>query len=133
MEWETLEVGYYLMEETKAPAGYMLSRTKWIIQIVEKFSTKEIGEVKSFEDYSADYPDVPNSESVSENFVDSAVNPDGLVLTYTFYNDEIYELPSTGGMGIYWYTISGMLLMLGASLILYKNKYGKSVKGVFGK
>lgn len=133
LEWETLEVGYYLMEETKAPAGYMLSRTKWIIQIVEKFSTKEIGEVKSFEDYSADYPDVPNSESVSENFVDSAVNPDGLVLTYTFYNDEIYELPSTGGMGIYWYTISGMLLMLGASLILYKNKYGKSVKGVFGK
>lgn len=35
---------------------------------------------------------------------------------------EIYELPSTGGTGIYWYTIGGMLLMMSASLILYKNK-----------
>jgi len=33
-----------------------------------------------------------------------------------------YTLPETGGRGIYVYTIGGVLLMLGASLMLYKNK-----------
>lgn len=33
-----------------------------------------------------------------------------------------YELPSTGGIGIYWYTISGTLLMFAGMLILYKRK-----------
>lgn len=122
-----LEVGkHYLLEETKAPAGYMLSRTRWIIHIVENFGMKEIGEVKSFEDYS-DQPDVPNTVPVTESFVPDTTG-DELVLTYTFYNDEIYQLPETGGIGTYWYTISGMLLMMGASLILYKNRRRQAVR-----
>ena len=43
-------------------------------------------------------------------------------------NSEFYELPSTGGTGIYWYTIGGMLLMMGASLILYKNRCKEVLK-----
>ena len=104
----------------------MLSRTRWIIRIVENFGMKEIGEVRSFEDYS-DQEGVPNTDPVTENFVPDT-STDGLVLTYTFYNDEIYKLPETGGAGVYWYTISGMLLMMGASLILYKNRRRQAVR-----
>lgn len=44
-------------------------------------------------------------------------------LSITVRNVELYELPSSGGMGIYWYSIGGMLLMMAASLILYRNKH----------
>ena len=37
-------------------------------------------------------------------------------------NKQLYELPETGGTGIFWYTIGGMLLMMAAALILYKRK-----------
>lgn len=40
----------------------------------------------------------------------------------TIRNAEIYELPSAGGRGIYWYSISGTLFMLAGALILYRNK-----------
>lgn len=41
----------------------------------------------------------------------------------TIANYELYELPSAGGIGIYWYTISGALLMMASLLILYKKRY----------
>lgn len=37
-------------------------------------------------------------------------------------NSKIYELPSAGGMGIYWYMFGGVLLMSAAMLITYRNK-----------
>ena len=40
----------------------------------------------------------------------------------TVANDLLYELPHTGGTGIYLYMIGGMLLMFAAVWILYKNK-----------
>lgn len=45
----------------------------------------------------------------------------------TIKNEMLYELPSTGGNGIYWYTIGGMALMMGAALILYKDKRKRMV------
>ena len=42
-------------------------------------------------------------------------------LNLTVKNTDLYELPNSGGIGIYWYTIIGTLLMLAAVLILYKN------------
>lgn len=44
--------------------------------------------------------------------------------TYTVIvkNDMLYSLPSTGGSGIYWFSICGMLLMMAAAWIIYKNK-----------
>ena len=44
----------------------------------------------------------------------------GVVITLT--NQKVYTLPSTGGNGIYWYMIGGMVLMSTAAWILYKNK-----------
>ncbi|MFR0951720.1 MAG: hypothetical protein ACLSGK_02345 [Lachnospiraceae bacterium] len=40
-------------------------------------------------------------------------------------NDTLYELPSTGGNGIYWYMIGGMDVMPDSAWILYKNKCGR--------
>lgn len=45
---------------------------------------------------------------------------DGVVINLT--NKQLYELPETGGNGIFWYTIGGMLLMMAAALILYKRQ-----------
>ena len=39
-----------------------------------------------------------------------------------FENTPNYELPSTGGIGTFWYTIGGVLLMMAAALMLYRNK-----------
>ena len=47
----------------------------------------------------------------------------GGTFCYYFEDDVLYELPSTGGAGIYWYTISGTLLMIAGMLVLYKKKY----------
>ena len=46
------------------------------------------------------------------------------IITYTFVfeNTPNYELPSTGGIGTFWYTIGGVLLMMAAALMLYRNK-----------
>lgn len=51
------------------------------------------------------------------------------ITLYQFENTPLYDLPSTGGTGIYLYMIGGMLLMFAAVWILYKNK----CKEVLGK
>ena len=50
------------------------------------------------------------------------------VWTYTFENEALYSLPEAGGPGIYWYIFSGVLLMAGALLIIYKNKCKEVLK-----
>lgn len=42
-------------------------------------------------------------------------------------NIMVYNLPSAGGSGIYWYTLSGTLLMAGAALIVYRQKRKREV------
>ena len=46
----------------------------------------------------------------------------------TVANDLLYELPHTGGSGIFLYMIGGMLLMGGAAWILYKSKRREVLK-----
>ena len=43
-------------------------------------------------------------------------------------NEAIYELPSTGGHGIFVYTIGGTLLLMAATLLLYKMKREEVLK-----
>lgn len=91
--------GTYTFEEIKAPLGYLKSSVVWTIEI-------ENGS--------------PRSVKIGEQEV---TGQDGSeILTYSFENEALYDLPSAGGSGIYWYTIGGMLLMMAGSLILYKNK-----------
>ena len=70
--------GTYTLSESKAPAGYALSTESWNIEVID-------GVMK-----------LPQSEIDTDKVV-------GKVYTAYFENTPLYELPSTGSMGIYWY------------------------------
>ncbi|GLG03448.1 fibro-slime domain-containing protein [Sellimonas catena] len=92
--------GTYVLTEIGAPDGYSVNKTNWTITIQ------------------------------SGNVTISGETPTkiGNVLTFYYKNTPLYELPSAGGPGIYWYTIGGMLLMIAGTLVLYKNKRREVLK-----
>lgn len=89
--------GKYVLKETKAPDGYSLSANVWQVLVNDNLSV----EVKL------------NGGPVEKSKKDGA---------FYIENIKLYSLPSTGGSGIYWYMIGGMVLMSAAAWILYKNK-----------
>ena len=93
-----INYGTYTLKEIKAPNGYALLNADITIT-VDQNGVTVFGSEKA---------------SVSQE-------EDG---TYTIIvkNDMLYSLPSTGGSGIYWFSICGMLLMMAAAWIIYKNK-----------
>ena len=88
--------GEFKIYETKAPAGYMKNDSGWTVIFANGLLTQ--------------LNNAP-APGTAEN---------GVVITLT--NQKVYTLPSTGGSGIYWYMIGGMVLMSTAAWILYKNK-----------
>ena len=59
--------------------------------------------------------------SGAEDKVTCVKDRDG-VYVITVKNEVVYNLPNSGGSGIYWFSICGMLLMMAAAWIIYKNK-----------
>lgn len=107
---DLLEVnGKYELEELISPDGYAKSNEKWILDF-ENGSLKNITATI-------------NGESTT--LAGEMVNK---VNTYYFKNDALFSLPSAGGPGIFWYTISGALLLMAGTLILYKLKKGEVLK-----
>lgn len=104
-----LDNGEYYLKETKAPEGYQRSDEIWVLTIEGyqlKSITKEDGKTPILQ-----------------------MNQDtDTIIKYAYINTPLYELPSAGGPGIYWYTIGGMLLMIAGTLILYKNKRREVLK-----
>ena len=90
--------GKYVLKETKAPDGYSLSANVWHVLVNDDQSV----EVK-----------LNNNRDKVDTSEDGA---------FFIENIKLYSLPSTGGSGIYWYMIGGMVLMSAATWILYKNK-----------
>lgn len=90
----------YTLTETAAPTGYAL------------------GDPVTFE--------MKDGVPVNMNN-EIAVIKDG-ILTFYYANEAIYSLPSSGSSGIYGYLLGGMLLMMAASLIVYKTKRGEVLK-----
>lgn len=112
-----IQPGSYILAETKAPAGFALSEETWTVVIAENGVFQSIRK--------NDEKGVPIGEPIEPDYS----KPNGIVMaTFYFDNEMFYELPETGGIGTYWYTISGMLLMMGASLILYKNRRRQAVR-----
>lgn len=90
-----LKPGSYTITELKSPAGHSLLKEP------VSFTVNGDGSVDSS---------------------DGMAGADGFVLKIK--NKELYELPSAGGIGTWWYTIGGTLLMMAGVLILYKKKCG---------
>lgn len=99
----------YILEETKAPAGYAVSTIKWTVTITETGTTI-----------------TANNTAVTSTTIN---NDYASGTAYYYENTPIYNLPNSGGSGIFWYLIGGVLLMMAAALILYrKNVYGEVLK-----
>ncbi len=106
-----IPVGTYSLSETKAPSAYAKSEDVWHIIIDRENGVSA---------YMSKQGDLSDKMSVSEQSMSN-----GAVIkttTFVFENEIAYTLPATGGSGIFLYTIGGVLLMLLASLLLYKNK-----------
>ena len=104
--------GTYTLTETKAPSGYQLLKSaSWTLIFDENGMLTE----------------ATGSEAAFNSYISKAngTATDGIVVTLK--NDLLYELPETGGSGTYWYTISGALLMMGAALIVYREKRKREV------
>ena len=95
--------GTYILTEVKAPSGY----TKLADPITVTVNDDDI--------------------TVSEN-TNVKIEKQNNTYIITVANNLLYELPHTGGPGIFLYMIGGMLLMGAAAWILYKNKCREVLK-----
>lgn len=106
----TISPGTYILTETKAPAGYAISNVTWEVKIASNGGLKSI-------------------TSGTSTLDGITVNEGGeIILRFYYENTPLYDLPSAGGPGIFWYTVGGTLLMCLAGLLtLYKNKRKRGV------
>lgn len=95
----TLDDGKYTLQEIKARPGYALDDTKWALEIIDGVASIKVNGAEK------------GAYDAEEKCVIIAID-----------NTPLYELPSAGGPGIYWHLIGGILLMIAAVVILYKNK-----------
>lgn len=102
VEEKDIEDGTYVLTETEAPQGYGTGEP-WNITITNGILSIE-GQV--------------------------ADKTDGILRFYYENTLLYYELPSTGGHGIYWYVIGGTALLMAGILILYKKKMTGGAKRV---
>lgn len=98
---EKLLPGKYLLVETKAGTGYSLPADPWRIEIS---STGEDVEV------------------YKTNTTEIQPTTTGSMKAYQIENARIYSLPSSGGPGIYGFTISGVAFITAALLLFINNK-----------
>ena len=102
----TFEDGEYTLTEVRAPAGYIKSEEIWTITIEGGIAIDIVSST---------------GEKIKTDKLDGKD-------TYYFKNTPLYELPSTGGHGIFVYTIGGTLLLMAATLLLYKMKREEVLK-----
>lgn len=103
---ERIPQGTYTLAETKAPNGYLLSDASWTVDTTGREPVVNAG--------------------TTAITVDKTIDAQGITTySFRFENAPNYELPSTGGIGTYWYTIGGMLMMAAALVLYRKKKYTK--------
>ena len=100
-----LRSGEYTLSEIKAPVGYTLSEETWTVTLLNNRL-----ESVTKADETPIVPRMETDESGKEIYV------------YTFYDAILYDLPSTGGPGIYLYMLGGVALMMAGTLLVYKKR-----------
>ena len=101
--------GTYILEETKAPAGYQKSNIQWKIEIAKNGGLKQI--------------------TLDGKVVTGTTQTGVETVEYVYFNDAVYSLPSAGGPGIFLYMIGGTLLLMAGSLMIYINRRRGVLKG----
>ena len=96
---DNLPVGKYVLVETKAPTGYQISEKTWLITVNSDRTT------------TVTY----NGDDITPAGSEEAV-------IYQITNTKFYSLPSSGGPGIYGFTISGVAFITAALLLFINNK-----------
>lgn len=100
-----IPIGNYQLSEIQAPSGYTVSSITWTVEVAS------------------------GGVTITEQDGDKLDGKEiGGVQTFTIANEAVYSLPSSGGPGIFWYTISGALLLMAGTLILYNLKKGEVLK-----
>lgn len=99
-----LASGEYILEETEAAEGYAKGDTTWTLKVTDGGNLEYIKDA--------------DGKVISPSVVEE-------VNLYKFTNDVPYELPETGGIGIYWYTVGGMLFMVMAAIVVYRKRYNE--------
>ena len=108
-----LSSGYYKLVETTAPTGYQLLDEEIYFKVQDGYVTLIDGE---------------KGNNIADNKTAMwEIETISGTITIKIKNDVLYSLPSAGGPGIYWYTLSGTLLMAGAALIVYRQKRKREV------
>ena len=96
---ENLPIGQYVLIETEAPAGYMVSAKPWNIVVA-------------------------NNRTVTVTYNGKSVKSrqDNNTIYYQITNAKVYSLPESGGPGTYGFTISGVAILATALLLFINNK-----------
>lgn len=104
--FDGLAAGTYYLKETKTASGYTLLANPIKITI------------------SAPAADTPATFTYDNNTaqLSSTDDNDNARFTFTVTNKKGFNLPSTGGMGTYIFTIGGLVVMAGAVLLLVSSK-----------
>ncbi len=113
IELEGLESGYYRLKEIQAPEGYQILDSDIYFKVDSINNTLVLVDMEGNE----------LTETNNLMWRISSNNSKQIQIK----NNTLYSLPSAGGPGIYWYTLSGILLMLGAALIVYKQQRKREV------
>lgn len=103
--------GKYELTEMKAPAGYALSTEVWTIIVTKEGKMKS---VTSASDIAIEQETLESSECT----------------LYRFKNTKLYNLPNSGGPGIYMFTISGVAFIATALLLFIRNKRKEEEAGI---
>ena len=101
-----LAAGTYYLKELQAPSGY--SALTSVVKVVISTATPNDNTTYDFK------------YSMNEGY-ENNVGEDG-VISLDITNNKGFNLPATGGMGTYLFTIGGLVIMAGAALLLIASK-----------
>lgn len=108
-----LDAGYYILVETEAPAGYSLDGQEHIVYIDPTYS--EDGRLTGYtvtidDNKTSTYTATYNTETKALTEIKTTTD-----IASFIKNTKLAQLPSTGGMGTYLFTIIGVAVMAAAA------------------
>lgn len=110
ISFKGLDAGSYTLVETKAPDGYSINKEE--IPVVISATYNEDGTLASYTITIAD--DVTSTYNATYEADDVEIKKT-TENTYNFLNTKLANLPSTGGIGTYIFTIAGIIIMAAAA------------------